>query len=211
MIQLCSTVACSAKNVLWGACLKPCIVLDRHVHSEGFTKRSRLDVDLYTAYMANRGWFICIQLPPWIQWACVTHSQPLSGSCLAHHLWIFKWTRVQNCPVSQISPFLCMPQSVPPVLSLLPCVPSSGTPVCRSWWSGVECGEEGGGRPAQKGGNQLFPHRASTPHWSVAHLAIWGLWGPKQRMQSVGIKHVESTRTHTAIELMLHLQHTKWA
>lgn len=149
MIQSCSTVACSAKNVLWGACLKPCIVLDRHVHSEGFTKRSRLDVDLYTAYMANRGWFTCIQLPPWIQWACVTHSQPLSGSRLAHHLWIFKWTRVQNSVLSVKSlPFsACLSQSLQcslccrvfPAPGLL-CA-GLGGPV----WNVVR---RGGGRPA---------------------------------------------------------------
>lgn len=35
------------------------------------------------------------------------------------------------------------------------------------WWGGVEAGEP------KKGGAQLFPHRASTPHWSVAHLSFF--------------------------------------
>lgn len=81
------------------------------------------------------------------------------------------------CPVSQISPFLCMPQSVPPVLSLLPCVPSSGTPVCRSWWSGVECGEEGGRQAGLKRGCSIVPTQSIHPPLicrSLGHLGVVG-------------------------------------
>lgn len=67
--------------------------------------------------------------------------------------------------------------------------------VCRSWWSPVECGKGGGGRQAGlKGGVQFFPHTASTPHWYVTHLTIWG-------RQSKGHTEIElvtlKTHTHT--------------
>ena len=94
--------------------------------------------------------------------------------------------------------------------------PALGFPVCRSWWSGVECGEEGGGRPAEKGLLNCSHTQQTTPYWSVAHLAIWG--GQSKGCREMEIQtlsphthtHTHShTHTHTAIELMLHPEHTK--
>lgn len=108
--------------------------------------------------------------------------KPVSHTCThAHTLWLLSCPPffldsqlpvTKLCPVSQIPLFLHMAQSVPPAFSLLPCVPSSRVPCVRVLV--VLCGMwQGGGRQAGlKGGAQLFPHRASTPHWSVAHLAI---------------------------------------
>lgn len=138
----------------------------------------------------------------------VTHS--LSGSWLAHHFsWIFGWTcpGTKLFPVSQIPPSLVLvracvlikPQSVPPALSLLPCVPSSGAPYvqvlvvqCGMWW--------GGGRQAGlKGGAQLFPHTQHPPPTALSLTWPFGGGGG----QSKGCREMELRtlvrHTHTLL------------
>lgn len=101
------------------------------------------------------------------------------------------------CPVSQISPFLCMPQSVPPVLSLLPCVPSSGTPVCRSWWSGVECGEEGGEAGRPKKGVINCSHTEHPPPTDLSLTWPFGGCGDQSKGCKALALRTSSRRAHT--------------
>lgn len=122
------------------------------------------------------------------------HTQSHSGSLAAACPTVYPGCSILLAPVqnsflsvkSCLSLTLCMPQSVPPVLSLLPCAPSSGAPYvrvlvvqCRMWW-------EGGRQAGLKRGAQLFPHTASTPHWSVAHLTIWGRQSKGRREMDLG-------------------------
>lgn len=191
------------QNALWGQLvkpvLKPCIVLDRRVCSQGWLRRAGcMYMPVWLSNNESQGMHASRYLPRLPKPVSHTHTRSLSGSCLAHH---FSWIFNSTCPgtklfaVSQIPPlFLCMPEPVPPPLSLLPCVPSSGAPYV--WVLVVQCGMWwGGGRQAGlKGGAQLFPHTASTPHWSVAHLAIWG--GKAKDAEKWNYGHSVDTCTH---------------
>lgn len=82
--------------------------------------------------------------------------------------------------------------------------------MCGSWWSGEECGDEGEG-----GGGELLEQAglkrgcSNVPTHSIHPLLICRslghFGGAKQRMQ----KELRTLSRHTAIELKLHLEHTK--
>lgn len=82
-----------------------------------------------------------------------TQSLLLRGCCSAHHSsWILSSTclGIKLFLVSQIpSLSLCLYHSQSLQRSLCCRVfPAPGLPICGSWWSSVECGEEGAGRHA---------------------------------------------------------------
>lgn len=174
------------------------------------TKRSML----YThACMTEHRWVTacaCFELPSQIPQAWVWHTiiitlrLLLGPPLLLDTEFNLPWYKTLSCQSNPLT--LSVPQSVPPALPLLPCVPSSRAPYMRVLV--VQCGMQwGGGRQARqpkKGGAQLFPHTSSTPHWSVAHLTIWG-------RQSKGCREMEleTLSRHTAIETMQQSQHTK--
>lgn len=135
-----------------------------------------------------------------------THKHLLSGSCLAHHFsWIFSLIHpgTELFPVSQIHPlFFCIPQSVPPVLSLLPCVPSSRASYVRVLV--VQCGMRwgGGGADQPKRGCSIVPTHSIHPPLicrSLGHLR-----GQSKGCRD-GITDTQSTHVHTSIELTLFL------
>lgn len=95
-------------------------------------------------------------------------------------------------------------QSNPPSLSLYASVspssslcchvfPTPGLPVCGSWWSDVECGEEGGrqaGRP--KRGCSIVPTHSINPPLICRSLGYCG-----GGMQINGNTNTQSTHTRT--------------
>lgn len=101
-------------------------------------------------------------------------------------------------PVSQNPPTALYASARPSL-----CVPSSGS-LCAGLggllWNVVRRRGwvVGGGEAGLKGGAQFFPHTASTPHWYVTHLTIWG-------RQSKGHTEIElvtlktNTRTHACM------------
>lgn len=195
--------------------MEPCIVLDRHVCSQRLLRGAgSMYKPVWLCKDESQHMHASSYLPRFPKPVSHTNGRSLAPAWpttfIAYSLWL---ALVQNsflslqCPLSFSA---CLSQSLQCSLCCN-VFPVPGLPVCGSWWSGVECREEGGRQACLKGDVQLFPHTASTPHWSVAHSAIWWVSGPKQRMQrSWNYGCTVDTRAHTAIELMLHSEHTKW-
>lgn len=180
--------------------MEPCIVLDRHMCSQGLPRGAS---SMYKPVWLSEDESQCMHASSYLP----RFPKPVShtNSCSLASAW--PTTSAGYSLLLYSSPLSCQ-SNAPSLLVHASVSPSSAlfVAMCSQLLGSLCAGlggplwnvVGGGGQASLKGDVQLFPHTASTPHWSVAHLAIWGVIGPKQRMQRWNYGCTVDTHAHAA-------------